>query len=167
MEAAKRMFDNSYEQRQETAALARAYLDNEAEAKPEEEVIRREKRNRATGMACSLFGIVMAMVYCFVIFGILTLPLMKETELQKINVQHSTFKGEIQLLESEIQALEEKLEKEVDPTLIRQLAEDELGMIFSKDAIRKNTINVEMITLDEAREDYFRKDSNLVSEGDK
>lgn len=162
MEAAKRMFDNSYNQRQETAALAKAYLDKPTtveKTRAEDKELRRIK----SGRVCSLIGILSTFIYVSAIFGLLIMPLIKETELHRMQVEIASHQSEIKRLSNDIKDIQSEI---VDPTLAEaeQYAREKLGMCDLEDIISIPMVEVPFVTLEEAESVYYDPTLDLVSE---
>ena len=163
MEAAKRMYDNSYDQRLETAALAKAYLEQK-KVEEDSSLAREEKQIRA-GKVCSAMAVVISLVYCLALFALILLPLIKETNIQKVNIANSSHQKEIATLSKEIYQLEEKLK--ISALMeIEEIAITDLKMVKRDDSIQRPYIHVPYISLEEAKKAYYETKIDYMSKGE-
>jgi cell division protein FtsB len=151
MGAAKRMYDNSYNQRLETEAIAKAYLESpKVEAK---ETVQSEKQIK-NGRICNVIGIFSSMVYCLLIFALIVMPLVKETFLHKMNIEISSHRQEIKTLEKNIEDLEKSLNA-VHYLNVEEIAKTELNMVQREDSMRRPLLKVEKVSLEEAKSAFY------------
>lgn len=150
MEAAKRLYDNSYIERQETASLAKAYLDD-AKPKVEEPVVVTKKGN----VICNVFGIVTSILYCMVILGLLLMPLIRETQLAQLKVEENMYKKEIMRLEQAIEDVKFELEQKRDMDNIEREAKEKLGLVRKKDGKVETVRTNRYYSLEDARDAYY------------
>ncbi len=150
MEAAKRMYDNSYNQRQETASMAKAYLDDAApRVKPE--VVKKKTSN----IICNVLGIITSIAYCMLILGLLLMPLIRETQLAKIKIEENIYKIEISRLNQDIEDAKLALENKKDMDNIERVAIEKLGLV-KKSAGEIEIINTNRYhSLADARDAYY------------
>lgn len=163
MGAAKRMFDNTYNQRQETAALAKAYLET---PKKQEVIVKEERKIKQikNGRVCSVIGIVSAMGYCLAIFALLLMPLVKETELHKMQVEIFQHQKEINRLEYEIDYYSKMIDEQVDFRNYEALAREQLGMVDRESSLSVQKADVPYVTLEEARNAYYNPTIDYMSQ---
>lgn len=128
MGAAKRLYDNSYNERLETAASAMAYLDASSQINIESKSIRREERREQSGLIINLISVISSILYCVIILGLLLMPLIAETKVHKMKVSFSDFKNEIRYLESEIIEVEAEFNDKIVLSNIKEVAMNVLGL---------------------------------------
>lgn len=128
MGAAKRLYDNSYNEHLETTASAMAYLDAQKESDLETKVRRREQRREESGFIINLMSVVGSIIYCVLILGLLLMPLIAETKVHKMKVSFSDIKNEIGYLKSEISDVEDEFNDKIVLSTIEQIAIDKLGL---------------------------------------
>lgn len=163
MGAAQRMFDNSYNQRMETAALAKAYLDNpvvEPKVTKEEKEIKRIKNGRV----CSIIGILTSMAYCLLIFGILLIPLVRETKIHEMQVEISQHKKEIGRLENEIEYVESQIDEKMEFASYEDTARIQLGMVKRDPSMVMPKEETGYVTLEEARNAFYNPTLDYMSQ---
>lgn len=161
MEAAKRMYDNSYSERQETASLAMAYL-NDNKAKPAvEEAARKRKGN----VICNLVGIVTSIIYCMVILGLLLMPLIRETQLAQLKIKEDTYKKHIEELQKEIEDTEILIKSSQNMNRVEKDAESKLGLVRKSNVEVQTIFTKEKLSLKDARDAYYNRDLNYSSTG--
>lgn len=153
MEAAKRMFDNSYNQRLETAALAKAYLET---SKLKEVVLdeRKIKNKVKNGRVCSVIGIFSSMMYCLIIFGMIIMPLIKETELHKVKIEISQHRSEINRLKDGIYEVKLKMD-ERSIVSIKEVAMTQLNLVDRDNTMSRPVLETEHFSLEAARNAYY------------
>lgn len=164
MEAARKLYETSYDDRLETAVSAKAYLDYIDQKKEKsDEVIKSRKK---TGRLCSLIGLLSSISYCAIILALLLIPLIKETELHKLKAAESDYKNEKRFLEEEITKVESQLYDSIVLANIKKVAIEELGLI-SRDDAKKISIQAEKYyTLEDARNNYYNKANQWTSQND-
>lgn len=127
MGAAKRLYDNSYIEHQETAASAVAYLaavkNNDNNKNKKRGVIKSQ-----SSVICSIITIVTSIIYSVLILVLILLPLIKETEIHKVKVSFSTYKSEILRLETEIGNTRAEFDEKIKLSNIEQMAREKLGL---------------------------------------
>lgn len=149
MEAAKRMYDNSYTERQETASLAKAYLDDAAPK------VREEVRKKKGSIICNAFGIISSILYCMVILGLLLMPLIRETQLAQLKIEENLYKKEIIRLEEAIKSVKFELEQKRDMDNIESEATIKLGLVRKKDGKVETVRTNRYYSLEDARDAYY------------
>jgi len=160
MEAAKRMYDNSYNERQETVALAKAYLDAPKTRKTDEQETVKVKK---PSFFCNALSIVMSIGYCFVILGLLLIPLIRETQLAQLKVEEYTYKIEIARLEQEITDVQFEFQNKCVIDNIETEAEEKLGLIRKKNGEEQTIRTSRYYTLEDARDAYYNTSYELSS----
>lgn len=128
MGAAKRLYDNSYNERLETAASAMAYLDTQQTKVNETKNEMRETSDSKSSFLYNFITVIGSLVYCVLILGLILMPLIKETQLHKTKVSFSVYKTEKIELEREIVALEAVLVDKINIANIKKRAKEELGL---------------------------------------
>ncbi len=150
MEAAKRMYDNSYNQRLETASMAKAYL-NDAVPTVKTEFVKKKAGN----IICNVVGIVTSILYCMLILGLLLMPLIRETQLAKIKIEENIYKKEIVRLKQDIKDAKFALENKKDMDNIERVAIEKLGLV-KKSAGEVVTIKTNRYhSLQDAQDAYY------------
>ena len=162
MGAAKRMYDNSYNQRLETAALAKAYLESQ---KIEEKEDTKADNQIKNGRICNVIGIFSSMVYCLLIFGLILMPLVKETSLHKAKLEISSHNQEIRVLEKAKADLVKSLNA-VQYLNVEEVAKTQLNMVKRDDSMRRPLLNVEKVSLEEAKEAFYSTEVDYMSNSD-
>ncbi|MBN2795484.1 MAG: hypothetical protein JXR88_08775 [Clostridia bacterium] len=162
MEAAKRMFDNSYNQRLETEALAKAYLDTPKEAMISVNENKRIKQIK-NGRVCSIIGIISAMGYCLMIFSLLLMPLIKETEIHKMKVEIYQHEKEIKRLTYDINVCISEIQGKTDISYYETVAK-EMGMVRKDPSMSIPAKDVPYVTLEEARNAYYNPTIDYMSQ---
>lgn len=163
MEAAKRMYDNSYDQRLETVALAKAYLDNPVSEHDKEQDEEKLKRRTNTGRVCGVIGVVSSLIYCLVIFGLVLMPLVKETEIQRVNIENENLAYEIKMLEEEIDGVRNDIKEQKSLINTEQIAINELGFVRRDESMGRTIKVVNEISLEDAREAFYNKSIDEMS----
>lgn len=163
MEAAKKIYENSYHDRLDVAVSAKAYLDHIEKEYSQPVSISRSKKN--TGRLCNLFGILSSLIYCALIFMIVLYPLMKETELHKLKAAHSSYKIEVARLNSEIEDAKALLRDQTVINHIKQIATEELGLVSRSTGNKIEIQTDKYYTLEEARENYYNKTYHKALQG--
>lgn len=163
MEAAKRMYDNTYDQRLETAALAKAYLEREKGEDKEVEPVVQTKR-KTTNRLCSVIGISTSLLYCLLIFGMLIMPLVKETELHRIKIEHSQYKREIARLTVLIGDAEKSYNGHSNLVDLETIATRDLGLVKRSDSMKRDIKDRDYISLDDAKASFYNTTMDYVSE---
>lgn len=160
MEAAKRMYDNSYNERQETVALAKAYLDaSKTRNVLEAETAKVNKPN----FFCNALSIVMSIGYCFAILALLLIPLIRETQLAQLKVEEYTYKVEIARLEQQINDVEFEFQNKCVLDNIETEAKEKLGLIRKKNGEEQTIRTSRYYTLEDARDAYYNTNYELSS----
>ncbi|MCH4890215.1 hypothetical protein EZV73_21720 [Acidaminobacter sp. JC074] len=162
MEAAKRMYDNSYSERQETASLAKAYLNDAPKEKPQ--AVTSKKKG---SIICNAFGIVTSIVYCLVILGLLLMPLIRETQLAQLKIEEDSYKREIARLEQAIEEVKYEFEQKRDMVNIEQEAKEKLGLVRKKDGKVETVKTSRYYSLDDARDAYYNTGYDFSASEDK
>ena len=162
MGAAKRMYDNSYNQRLETAALAKAYLESQKVEQEDKVQIEKQIKN---GRICNVIGIFSSMVYCLLIFGLILIPLVKETTLHKTKIEISSHNQEIRALEKTKAELIKSLNA-VQYLNVEEVARTQLNMVKRDESMRRPLLNVEKVSLEEAKEAFYSTDVDYMSNSD-
>lgn len=150
MEAAKRMYDNSYNQRQETASLAKAYL-NDTAPKVETPAIKKKKGH----IICNVFGIIASIGYCLIILGLLLMPLVRETQMAQLKIEENQYKIDIARLEESIRLAAEELEDKKNMMNIEQVAMEKLGLVRKSDVTFEQIKTNRYFTLNDAKDAYY------------
>lgn len=163
MQAAKRLHDNSYDQRLETAALAKAYLDNlKVEASIDFE---KEAKKLKNGKVCNVIAIFTSLTYCLMIFALILMPLIKETSIHKMKVEISSHGRVIQSLEREQEELTEALNT-LNFSNIEEIATLELKMVKRNDTMKRGMVNVPYVSLEAAKNSYYNTTIDYMSKSD-
>ncbi|MBI9011701.1 MAG: hypothetical protein JEZ08_05665 [Clostridiales bacterium] len=160
MEAAKRMYDNSYNERQETVALAKAYLDAPKTGKSvETETVKVSRPN----FFCNALSIVMSIGYCFVILVLLLIPLIRETQLAQLKVEEYTYKVEIARLEQQIKDVQFEFQNKLVLDNLETEAKEKLGLIRKQNGEEQVIRTSRYYTLEDARDAYYNTNYELSS----
>jgi len=160
MEAAKRMYDNSYNERQETVALAKAYLDAPKTAKRESVEVEKAKR---PSFFCNALSIVMSIGYCFLILALLLMPLIRETQLAQLKVEEYTYKKQIAVLTQQISDVKFEFDNKCVVANIEKEATEKLGLIRKKNGEELVIRTNRQYTLDDARDAYYNTNYEFSS----
>ncbi len=161
MEAAKRMYDNSYNDRQETASLAKAYLNDV----PKEKTV--IVSNKKGSVICNVFGIITSIVYCLVILGLLLMPLIRETQLAQLKIEEDSYKREIARLEQAIEDVRYEFEQKSDMVNIESEAKEKLGLVRKKDGKVEIVKSNRYYSLDDARDAYYNTNYEFSASDEK
>ena len=161
MEAAKRMYDNSYNDRQETASLAKAYLNDV----PKEKTV--IVSNKKGSVICNVFGIITSIVYCLVILGLLLMPLIRETQLAQLKIEEDSYKREIARLEQAIEDVKYEFEQKSDMVNIESEAKEKLGLVRKKDGKVEIVKTNRYYSLDDARDAYYNTNYEFSASDEK
>jgi len=161
MEAAKRMYDNSYNDRQETASLAKAYLNDV----PKEKTV--VVSNKKGSVICNVFGIITSIVYCLVILGLLLMPLIRETQLAQLKIEEDSYKREIARLEQAIEDVKYEFEQKSDMVNIESEAKEKLGLVRKKDGKVEIVKTNRYYSLDDARDAYYNTNYEFSASDEK
>ncbi len=138
MGAAKRLYDNDYNDRQETVVAAKAYLDNTLTKEVEVEAVVVTKKDKIRNNAQNLRSIVMSIIYFGIILALVLMPLFQETEIHRLKVGFSDYKNEINRLKEELTNVESQFAMKVQLANIEKRAKDELGLVRSSDVYIEN-----------------------------
>jgi len=161
MEAARRMYDNSYNDRQETASLAKAYLNDV----PKEKTV--IVSNKKGSVICNVFGIITSIVYCLVILGLLLMPLIRETQLAQLKIEEDSYKREIARLEQAIEDVRYEFEQKSDMVNIESEAKEKLGLVRKKDGKVEIVKSNRYYSLDDARDAYYNTNYEFSASDEK
>ncbi len=160
MEAAKRMYDNSYNERQETVALAKAYLDAPKTRNIDETEILKVNR---PNFFCNALSIVMSIGYCFVILALLLIPLIRETQLAQLKVEEYTYKVEIARLEQQINDVQFEFQTKQVIDHLETAAKEKLGLVRKTNGEEQTIRTSRYYTLEDARDAYYNTNYELSS----
>jgi len=160
MEAAKRMYDNSYNERQETVALAKAYLDA---PKNKQNKLALEAKVQRPSFFCNALSIVMSIGYCFLILVLLLMPLIRETQLAQLKVEEFTYKKQIAVLDQQILDVKLEFENKCVVASIEKEATDKLGLIRKVNGEEQTIRTSRQYTLEDARNAYYNTNYELSS----
>jgi len=163
MEAAKRIYDNSYNQRQETAALAKAYLD-EQKVQPEKPAHKQEKQLK-NGRVCTIIGVMSSLVYCMLIFGILIMPLVKETYVQKENIDINLLEQEIYRLNKDLAKTQGEIDK-VSFATYEMYSREVLNMTYRDDTQARPVVYRPYKSLEDAKKEYYGTNIDYMSKSE-
>lgn len=163
MEAAKKIYENSYNDRLEAAVSAKAYLDHMDNERKISEVVINKRKN--TGRLCNVIGIVSSIAYCALVLCILLYPLVKETELHRLNAAFSDYKNELRALDKDIEDARAVLSDQTVISHIEKVATEELGLIRRSTGNKIEIQTDEYFTLEEARENYYNKTYHKALQG--
>lgn len=152
MEAAKRMYDNSYNERQETASLARAYLNDTL---PEKKPVQQKKVKGA--FLCNCISIVVSIAYCCVVFGLLLLPLLREVQLAELKVIENSYKKEIYALETEIRKAESIIFDKSNLDEIESKTKSRYNFVEKSEGVIVTIDSADFTTLQDAKEQFYNK----------
>lgn len=162
MEAAKRMYDNSYNERQETVALAKAYLDA---PKNKQNELTIEATTVRPNFFCNVLSIVMSIGYCFIILALLLVPLIRETQLAQLKVEEFTYKKQIAVLDQQILDVKLEFENKCVVASIEKEATEKLGLIRKVNGKEETIKTNRKYTLEDARNAYYKTNYELTSSG--
>ncbi len=160
MGAAKRLYDNNYDQRQETVSSAMAYLDNKLPEQNDNEEKQLTKTQITSNVICNLFSIAGGIIYCGLILLIIIFPLLKETEIHKEKVSFSDYKNEISRLNKEISDVDAKFAMQVQLANIEKSAR-KLGLVRSGDIHIESIYSDKYFVLKNKLDEFDFDDINL------
>lgn len=160
MAAAQRMYDNSYDQRLETAASAKAYLETAAVKAPVHTY--KEERQVKNGRMCNGIAIVSSLAYCLIVFALVLLPLVHETYIHRVKIDISSHRSTIKELELKENRLKEKINS-FNYINVEQVALTELNMVKREDALKRPLVTTDYITFDQAKKSYYNTKIDYMS----
>lgn len=155
---AARLYDNSYIERQETAALAQDYLKSVEKTEVVEEKIEIKTKKY---LFSNIIGITTSLLFCAVLLLSALLPLLKETQVQKMKVGFSVYKEEIRRLEKEIDKVETEIDEKIKITNIDKIAREKLGLREATSGQTYHLVSNEIYSLSDKSDESINILENL------
>ena len=160
MGAAKKLYDNSYIEYQETAVSAMAYLETKEKELENEKLEEknklevRENNQKKSYFLTSALTVIVSIFYCTIILALILIPLIKETEIQQLKVEFADYKSNINKLEIQISDLDVKFNLAENINTIEKIAIEQLGMQKPTEGQIRRISSKEFYSLNE--DDYIR-----------